>query len=138
MSEQDIQEDNSYDDAEVRAEVSQEVAEQYGSPQPEEKINQFTILKEMINKKDSLRTTFLTRPELGKPMFSARFYLDCMKLCDMYGADLIKEYFANKVGTITDSGMSNEGFTPKLSVTNNRNVRRVHERKTNPDEEKAP
>ena len=44
MDEDEItQEENMEDDAETRAEINQEIANEYGAPKGEEKINQFKI-----------------------------------------------------------------------------------------------
>lgn len=125
---QDNLEDSQYEEAENRAEVNAEVAEEYGAPTPEEKINQFTITDKAIKRKDSLKTTYLTKGELGLPLFSVRFYLDCASIADVYNSQLIKEYFLNKIQNTAASGMSNEGFIMKLNVTNRREVARRHTR----------
>lgn len=127
MSEEYDQEDsNAYDDAERRNEVSQEVMEAYGSPVPEEKINQFKIFDKAIERRDTTRTTYLTKGELGKPLFSVRFYLNCYETAKSFNAPLIEKYFLKKAGVITNTGMSNEGFILKLSVSSNRTVKRTH------------
>jgi len=124
------QEDSDYEDAENRAEINAEVAESYGAPEFDEKTNQFTIIKKAISAKDSLRTTYLSKGELGRPMCSTRFYIDVSKLCKIYNAPMVERYFRNKSATITDSGMSNEGFTMKLNVTSRRDVNRKNVKKT--------
>ena len=129
------EEDNFYQQAIDRAEVNAEVAEEYGAPDQPEKLNQFSILKSAFDSKDNLKTTFLRREELGKPLFSVRFYQDCATLCELYGAELVKTYFKNKVQNIAASGMSNEGFAMKLSVTNKRDVTRRHVSKFSVPEE---
>ena len=131
--------ENQEEEADLRAELNSDAIQDYGAPTPEEKINQFTILKSAFDRKDTLRTTFLRKEELGKPMFSVRFYLGCESLCKMFNAPMIEEYFKNHVQNITGSGMSNEGFAMKLNVSNIRNVKRTHERKFEDiGENKAP
>lgn len=124
-------------EAEMRAEISQDIASDYGAPEPEEKINQHTIIKKAIDATDNIKTTFLTKGELGRPLFSMRFYLDCAKICSMYRAPKAARYFWNKAQIIAKSGMSNEGFTMKLAVTNKRDVTRTHHRKVS-DEQDRP
>lgn len=123
------QEDNQLNDAEDRADINLDLADSYGAPDPSEKINQYTITKEAIKSKDPVRTTFLHKEELGKPLFSVRFYLSMQSIAETYNSELISNYFKNHVNNIASSGMSNEGFIMKLNVTNNRNVTRRHERK---------
>ncbi len=126
MSEEYDEEEAAYDDAEMRAEINQDIVEGYGSPQPEEKINQFKIFNDAINKYDTTRVTYLTKGELGRPLFSVRFYLQCYKRALAWNAPLVAEYFKKRAGVITDSGMSNEGFMMRLPVSSNRNVKRTH------------
>src|SRR2546428_135271 len=90
---QEEKEENDYDDAETRAEINAEIAESYGAPSAEEKINQYKITSDAIHAPDPLRTTYLSRAEVGKPQFSVRFYLDCAKIAKMYNAKMIEKYF---------------------------------------------
>lgn len=111
---------------EDRQAAQQEFAEAYGSPEPEEKHNQHTFLSKAVSAKDTVRTTFLSDQELGRPLFSVRFLLDMEDVSHHYldgfvdevdGSNRIANYFLNKVQNITDSGMSNKGFTMNLNVT---------------------
>ena len=111
---------------EDRLAAQQEFAEAYGSPEPEEKHNQHTFLSKAVSAKDTVRTTFLSDQELGRPLFSVRFLLDMEDVSRHYldifaesceGHNRIANYFLNKVQNITDSGMSNKGFTMNLNVT---------------------
>ena len=111
---------------EDRIATQQELAEQYGSPEPEEKHNAHTFLSKAIAAKDTVRTTFLSEQELGRPLFSVRFLLDMEDVSRHYlnifakmcgGENRIADYFLNKVQNITDSGMSNKGFAMNLNVT---------------------
>lgn len=122
-------EDNSLNEAEDKLDINMDMAENYGAPEPSEKINQYTITKTAIESKDPTRTTFLKREELGIPLFSVRFYLSCKSICQTYNCKLLEDYFNSHINNITSSGMSNEGFIMKLNVTNKRDVTRRHERK---------
>ncbi len=111
---------------EDRQAAQQVFAEAYGSPEPEEKHNQHTFLSNAIKAKDTVRTTFLSDQELGRPLFSVRFLLDMEDVSRHYldifadgcgGNNRIADYFLNKVQNITDSGMSNKGFAMNLNVT---------------------
>lgn len=120
------EQDNLYNEAEERADANMDVSEDYGSPSVPEKLNQFTILKDAIHSKDNVKTTYLTTKELGRPQFSVRFYMNCKSISDTFNSNLISNYFKDKIQNITGSGMSNEGFAMKLSVTNKRDVTRKH------------
>ena len=112
---------------EDRMMTQQELAEAYGSPEPEEKQNQHSFLhKAAFLSGDTVRTTFLSESELGRPLFSVRFLLDMEDVSIHYldgfaekceGTNRIAIYFRNKVLNITDSGMSNKGFAMNLNVT---------------------
>lgn len=105
--------------------------EAYGSPEPEEKQNAHALLhKAAFESKDTVRTTFLTESELGKPLFNVRFLLDMEDVANYYlnplllkvGKDpkqdnRISKYFWEKLQNITSSGMSNKGILLNLNVT---------------------
>ncbi len=123
QEEQKIEGEESDED---RLAAQQEFAEAYGSPEPEEKHNQHTFLSKAVGAKDTVRTTFLSDSELGRPLFSVRFLLDMEDVSRHYldifaveygGSNRIADYFLNKVQNITSSGMSNKGFAMNLNVT---------------------
>ncbi len=129
---QEMQEDASDDTQEDQFANSQEFQEAYGSPEPEEKMNPSSFIHNAAFKStDTLRTTFLTEWELGRPMFNVRFLLDMEDISKFYLDEMVEElsdenkqmenkvadYFKQKIMNITDSGMSNEGFMANLNVT---------------------
>ena len=118
---------------EDRLAAQQEFGEAYGSPEPEEKHNQHTFLSNAIKAKDTVRTTFLSDQELGRPLFSVRFLLDMEDIARYYIDPIAKDldidngiaiYFWEKIQNITSSGMSNQGFAPLLSVTKRMDITR--------------
>lgn len=121
------QEEQIEDQQDDNFENQQELAEMYGSPEPEERQNQHSFIhKAAFGDGDTLRTTYLNEWELGKPMFSIRFLLDMEDISKFYLDDLsielkqinrVSDYFKQKIMNITDSGMSKEGFTANLNVT---------------------
>ena len=127
MSEEiDTDDQQAYDEAENRAEINEEIAEGYGYPTEQEKLNQWKIFNDAIKAVDTTRTTYLTKGELGRPLFSVRFYLQCYNRAKAFNAPLIMDYFRKKARVITDSGMSNEGFILKMNVSSNKSIRRTH------------
>jgi len=124
---QKIQEEQTEDSELDRMELSQEVQEAYGAPEPEEVQNQASFLhKAAFYSPDTIRTTFLHESELGRPLFSVRFIMDLEILsahyldaiCEKYNMEnKIKEYFHQKREVTTSSGMSNKGFSMNLNVT---------------------
>lgn len=124
---EEMQEDATEDAQQDAFENNQEFLDAYGSPEPEEKMNSSSFIHNAAFKsKDTLRTTFLNEWELGRPMFNIRFLLDMEDISKYYLDDMafkyqinnrVADYFKQKIINITDSGMSNEGFTANLNVT---------------------
>lgn len=107
---------------------SQELAEAYGAPEPEEKMNASTFLhKAAFNKDiDVVRSTFLHPEELGRPLFTTRFMMKMEDIAIYYLEDICKElkvpnkisqYFRADINNTAESGMSNKGFIANLNVT---------------------
>ncbi len=122
--------EQAFDTAEAeedRYQGQQEFNEAYGSPEPDEKQNQHSFLhKAAWGSEDTIKTTFLSESELGRPLFSVRFLLDMKTISDHYLENMsnkfdvinkISPYFLQKAMNIADSGMSNEGFAMNLNVT---------------------
>lgn len=130
---------------EEKYENNLDIQDDYAAPEAEEKLNQYAIMDKAIKAKDTVRTTFLNEQELGRPLFSVRFYGTYRDLArhyldvelDQLGFDakrnIVKEYFNNKIQNITDSGMSNRGFTMNLSVTQKRDVQKKRIREVHKD-----
>ena len=109
---------------------NQELQEAYGYPQAEEKQNAHSFLhKAAFGNPDTVRTTFLSESELGKPLFNVRFLMDMEDISRYYIDPLVKDlklpltenkiavYFFEKLQNIAGSGMSNKGFAMNLNVT---------------------
>lgn len=124
------QEDKAEDMSEDQFQLSKEVQEAYGSPEPDEKQNQHTFLhKATFDSPDTVKTTFLSESELGRPLFNVRFLLDMHDISKYYLDPILKDlrlepqhngianYFWEKIQNITGSGMSNKGFSMNLNVT---------------------
>ncbi len=124
---QEEQEDEAADAEADRQMTQQEIMDAMGYPTAEEKQNQHSYLhKATFDHEDSIRTTYLTESELGRPLFSIRFLLDMEGVSKYYldkiakDLDVINEisnYFRKKTYNVTNSGMSNEGFAMNLNVT---------------------
>lgn len=120
------QEQDAIDAEQDKALFNAEMQDAYGSPEADEKHNAHTFLdKAAFQSTDTIRTTFLTQDELGRPLFSMRFILDMEDVAKHYLDDLAKKakidnriaaYFKNKAFNMADSGMSREGFSMSLNV----------------------
>ena len=128
---EDMQEEQADETQTDQYDNSQEFAEAYGSPEPEEKHNQHTFLSNAVNALDTVKTTYLDEWELGRPMFSVRFLLDMEDISEYYLGELSKkyempnrvaDYFLQKTYNITNSGMSKGGFAMNLNVTKKMDV----------------
>ena len=130
---EEAQQEQAEDSQEDNLELSRENQEAYGDflSSPEAVQNQHTFIhKATFDSEDTVRTTFLSESELGRPLFSVRFLLDLHDISKFYLDPVIKElkldpasangianYFWDKIQNITASGMSNKGFSMNLNVT---------------------
>ena len=128
---QDIQEEQQEDTQEEQLLKNLQLQEAYGSPTLEEKQNQHSFLhKAAFGSPDTVRTTFLSESELGRPLFNVRFLLDLHDICkyyvdpicrklklDPYEYNRLARYFWEKIQNVTSSGMSYKGFAMNLNVT---------------------
>ena len=109
-----------------RLQRAQEFQEGYPPPTDDEKHNQFTFLnKAAFESENTIRTTYLDKEELGRPLFSVRFLLDMEDVAKHYldpiaehlkGTNTISTYFLRKAQNISDSGQSKEGFMANLAA----------------------
>lgn len=104
------------------------LAEAYGAPEPEEKMNPSTFLHKAAFSKDIdvVRSTFLHPEELGRPLFTTRFMMKMEDISKYYLDDIcrklgvenkISQYFRADIINTAESGMSNKGFIANLNVT---------------------
>ncbi len=129
---QEIQDDQQEDMQEDNMLLSAEHQEAYTADMtPEERQNAHSFLhKAAFDNEDTVRTTFLSESELGRPLFNIRFLLDMEDISKFYIDPIVKElgidqltgnkiaiYFLKKTYNVTDSGMSNKGFSMNLNVT---------------------
>lgn len=135
LANQEVIEDIKEDEMEEQSEISQEVNEGYGSPEPEQRLSAHSFLhKATFESSNTLRTTFLDTGELGRPLFTVRTLLDLKGYADHYlypmlislglnnDSNYISKYFQAKTGNVTDSGMSNKGFAMNLNVTQKKDL----------------
>jgi hypothetical protein len=126
---QEEQEDEAEEDREEQMEDQMELTEEmqkmYGAPEIEETHSAHTLLnKAMFIQPDTIKSTFLTESELGRPLFSVRFMLDLHKSATHYRLNKLQQYYWNKVQNITSSGLSNRGFGLNIAVTHKKDTTR--------------
>ncbi len=141
---EEMQEDQSQDTFDDQQFMQEEYKQGYPVPEPEERLNAHNFLnKAAFSATDTVRTTWLSESELGRPLFNIRFLLDMEDISKYYLDAVIEKltkaghfgknnkvdnkianYFRAKIGNITDSGMSNKGFAMNLNVTRKMEARR--------------
>ncbi len=129
---QDIQDEQQEDMQDDNLLLSEEHQAAYTADMsPEERQNAHSFLhKAAFDNQDTVKTTYLSESELGRPLFNIRFLLDMEDISKFYIDPLVKElgldeatdnkiaiYFLKKTYNVTDSGMSNKGFSMNLNVT---------------------
>ena len=149
MEEMDL--DKSEDTEDDRVLSNDEWQEGFGPPEPEERQNAHSFLhKAAFDSPNTLKTTFLTEAELGRPDFTARFLLSiktvaedlidplCEELKEHKLTNGISNYFGEKVENITSSGLSNRGFAMNMNVTRKMDARRERVKNLEPESKGRP
>lgn len=114
---EDLLEEQKEEERELLEDMKEEDAEAYGVPEAEEKHDRFKFLTEIRDGDDTIRTTYLTKTELGVPLFSVRFWLNLQLLAELKKYKIISDYLYNKALVTTHSGLSREGFLVNTTVT---------------------
>lgn len=123
LIEEDIEAQN-----ELREELSEEDAEAYGITEPEKQYDRFKFLTEVRELPDTIRTSFLSKQELGSPLFPVRFWLNLEILARLRGYKLVGDFLLKKALITTHSGLSKEGFLLNTAITNRREALRKKSR----------
>lgn len=141
---QEEQEEKMEEGQQDQFELNEELAQAYGAPEPEERMNAHTFLHTaVLGSDDTIRTTFLHEGELGRPIFTVRFMLDMNDIAKYYLDPIliqlkmdprqngIATYFWEKTQNVTSSGQSNKGFSMNLNVTRRMDSSRKRVRDSN-------
>ncbi len=114
-----------------------------GPAEPEERQNAHTFLhRGVFTEPSTLKTTFLSEGELGRPDFTTRFLLSIKTVAEDLIDPIAKEleltngvsnYFGDKVENITASGLSNKGFSMNINVTRKMDARRERVKNLEPE-----
>lgn len=142
---EDLEMDKMEDMDDDRSLGNMEWQEGYGPPEPEEKQNAHSFLhKAVFGEPSTLKTTFLSEGELGRPDFTTRFLLSIKTVAEDLIDPICKEldnqingishYFNEKVENITASGLSNKGFSMNINVTRKMDARRERIKNLDPAE----
>jgi len=135
MDMEEEQEMDKEDQMEEDIDLQEEIRNMAGAPEPDEIYSAHSLLnKAMFVQPDTIKTTFLTESELGRPLFSVRFMLDLHKSAMHYGLERLQHYYWNKIQNITGSGLSNKGFGLNIAVTQKKDTTRRRLREIPKDE----
>lgn len=115
MDEEEIEEKRE-EEQELLEDMKEDDAGSYGLPEVEKNYEKFKFLTDVKESQDTVRTTFVTREELGRPLFSLRFYINLEKMARLKAYNLVADYLHHKAITTTDTGLSSEGFLMNLAV----------------------
>lgn len=114
---EDMKEDMMEDDKELQQELTDEEKEAYGVPEPEQTFERFKFLTEVRDRDDTLRTSYLTKGELGMPLFSVRFWENLKLIADLKDKQILAGFLHNKALATTHTGLSREGFLLNTAIT---------------------
>ena len=89
-------------------------------PEQERLLDKYLFLNNVKESDNTIKTSYLTKTELGKPLFPVRFWMELATYAELKGYHIVKEYCISKAKNITDTGLSNEGFLLGLVVTKRR------------------
>jgi hypothetical protein len=114
---EEIAEEQKEEERELLEEMKEEDAEAYGVPEEDEKFDRMKFLTEVRDRDDTIRTTYLTKTELGTPLFPVRFWLNLELLAKLKKYDIVEDFLYKKALVTTHSGLSREGFLVNTTVT---------------------
>ncbi len=106
----------------------EEIAEKYGSPDPEKKESMFKFFREMLNFVDTWKVANLKDAEIGQSTLSVRSYLELGLYAGAEKMDIVSEYFESKARILAATSMGRDGFFPQIVVTNIKKNQTVKEK----------
>jgi len=115
--EEEQAEEKKESEQELMEDLREEDAESYGVPEQARTFERFKFLTEVRDLPDTIRTSYLTKSELGFPLFSVRFWLNLKLLADLKEYNYLGDYLHNKALVTTHTGLSREGFLLNTAIT---------------------
>ena len=120
---------------ELMKDLSEEDIEAYGSIESDKEYGLMKFLTEVRDIEDTTRTSYLTKSELGNPLFSVRFWENLKILAIMRKRPILAAFIQQKVLSTTTTGLSREGFLMNTTITRKKEKSRskvsspnIHER----------
>jgi len=113
----DEKEEQVEEQQELMKDLSEEDIEDYGSIEPDKTYDLMKFLTEVRDQDDTTRTSYLTKTELGIPLFSVRFWENLKILAIMRKRLLLAKFIQSKILSTTSTGLSREGFLMNTTIT---------------------
>jgi len=117
---EDLNADSIEDDMDLKEDLMEDEEAQPGVPQQDPYFDRMKFLTEVRDQPETVRTSYLTKEELGVPLFSVRFWLNLELIAAQKGYELLKLFLHNKTLATTHSGLSREGFLLNTAITKRR------------------
>jgi len=133
---EDEKEEQREEDSELMEDLREDELIGYGSPQAEAVYERFKFLTEVRDNAETIKSSFLTKSELGTPLFSVRFWITQELKARAAGMDLLGDFLHLKAIGTTDTGLSREGFLINSAITKRKESHRAHRTKLIQEEEK--
>jgi len=125
---EEMREDALDDDLDMQGDLVEDTGE--GGQMVEEQPNVLNFLENILKSDNRFMTANLTWEELGRPTFSARFWLNLRNTSEkLFNMPLVAKYCEMKARVTSDTSLSREGFMVSTSVTQ----KKVREKKNSSD-----
>lgn len=126
--EEEMREDSLDDDMDTQGDLGEDSGE--GGHMQEDTPNVLNFLENILKSDNRFMTANLTLEELGRPTFSARFWLNLRNTSkELFNMPLVAAYCEMKARVTSDTSLSREGFMVSTSVTQ----KKVREKKNSSD-----
>jgi len=122
---EDMKEEEAEEQQELMKDLSEEDIEDYGAVEPEKNFELMKFLTEVRDADDTTRTTYLTKSELGTPLFSVRFWENLKILAIMRKRTILAKFIQSKIFSTTSTGLSREGFLMNTTITKKKEKTRL-------------
>ena len=129
---EDEKEEAAEEQQELMKDLAEEDIEAYGSVEPDKEYGLMKFLTEVRDIDDTTRTSYLTKTELGIPLFSVRFWENLKIIAIMRKRLLLAAFIQKKVLSTTTTGLSREGFLMNTTITKRKE--RTRNKQTNSSE----
>jgi len=121
---EEMQEEDLEEQQELREELSESDSEAYGVSEPERVYERFKFLTEVRDMPETIKTGYLTKPELGFPLFPVRFWLNLELIAALKKYQILRDYLHDKSTITTSSSLSRDGFLLNTAITRRKETKK--------------